>query len=170
MVHGRAQTDPRWQQIELHRHGAAGTQLVVTFGIPFPPGMLHDANNVHIVDEQGHNMPASITPTLHWYSGAGGIRAVRVQMHVDIDGDTRTLRFTLGPPDASTQVAGWPYTDGLVGGADGVRVPGVLATLTAQWMSASMIAGPQSPSIKPDAYDRYFATQFEWASKLPRTE
>lgn len=142
----------------------------MTFGIPFPPGMLRDASNVHIVDEHGHDMPASITPTLHWYGGTGGIRAVRVQMHLKLDGDTRTLRFALAPPDASTQVAGWPYTDGLVVDAEGVRVPGVLATLTAAWMSSSMIAGPQYPALKPSAYDRYFATQFEWARKLPRSD
>src|SRR6185312_9172110 len=31
-------------------------------------------------------------------------------------------------------------------------------------------AGPQYPSTKPGAYDRYFATQFEWAKKLPHSE
>ena len=169
LVRGTAEeVDPGWQQIELHRQGARGTQVWVTFAIPFPPGMLDDADKVHIVDADGHKLPASITPSLQWYVGARGIRAVRVQMHVELDGDKRAMRFVLGPPDASTRVAGWPYADGLVDGPDGVRVPGVLATLTAPWMSASRIAGPQYPSVKPGPYDRYVATQFQWARKLPR--
>ena len=168
LVQGTSEIDPRWQQIELHRQGAKGKQVAVTFGIPFPPGMLHDADTVHILDGDGHDLPASITPSLQWYTGVGGIRAVRVQMRVELDGDSRTLRFAVGVPDASTRVAGWSYSDGLVDGSGGLHVPGVLATLTAQWMSASRIAGPQYPSIKPGAYDRYVATQFEWARKLPR--
>lgn len=170
LAQGTSEIDPRWQQIDVHRHGASGKQVMVTFGIPFPPGMLHDADKVHIVDGDGHNLPASITPSLQWHTGAGGIRAVRVQMRVELDGDSRVLRFALGPPDATTKVAGWPYIDGLVDGSDGVRVPGALVTLTPQWMSASLIAGPQYPSTKPGAYDRYFATQFEWAKNLPRSE
>jgi len=170
VVQGTSEIDPRWQQIDVHRHGASGKQVMVTFGIPFPPGMLHDADEVHIVDGGGRNLPTSITPSLQWHTGAGGIRAVRVQVRVELDGDSRMLRFALGPPDATTKVAGWPYIDGLVDGSDGVRVPGALVTLTPQWMSASLIAGPQYPSTKPGAYDRYFATQFEWAKKLPHSE
>jgi hypothetical protein len=170
MVHGTTKLDPRWQEIELHRNGAVGRSVEVTFGIPFPPGMLRDAQRVHIVDEHGTILPAHVTPSLHWYTGNPSIRAVRVQMHVELDGDTRSLRFVLGPIDTHTRAAGWPYADGLVDGPDGVRVPGVLVTLASQWMAASLIAGPQYPSVKPTNYDRYVAAQFRWARALPRDE
>ncbi len=161
--------DVRWQTIELHRHGASGKNVAVTLGIPFPPGMLRDAASVHLIDEHGGAIPAAVVPTLYWHFLDGSIRAVRVQFHADLDGDRRTLHFSIGLPDAP-KAQGWPYADGLVVGPDGVRVPGVLATLNPQWMVASLIAGPQQASLSPGAYDRYVATQFQWAAKLPRDD
>lgn len=167
-VTGSRNIDPRWQTIELRRHGAVGAAVAVTFGIPFPPGMLRDARQVHILDAQGKNLPAHIEPSLQWYAKDGSIRAVRVQMHVALDGDSLNLHFVLAPADSSAPVAGWPYDEGLVDGASGVRVPGVLALLSPPWMSASLIAGPQQASTSSTAYDRYVATQFKWAQPLPR--
>lgn len=163
---------PGWQRIELHRHGAVGTNVAVTVGIPFPPGMLSDARAVHILDEHGAVIPAAVEPTLQWHFAHGGIRAVRAQFHVTLDGDSRTLHFSVGKPGPTAAPAvaaarGWPYVDGLVTGPDGVRVPGVLATLDPQWMSASLVAGPQQAAVPPGDYDRYVATQFEWAKVLP---
>lgn len=166
-------THPDWQIIELHRNGAIGDDVAVTVGIPFPPGMLRDAQEVRIEDSQGKPIAANIKPTLSWHFANGGIRAVRAQFRVDLKGDRGVVRFSIDrnsdatPPPA---LAGWPYVDGLVTGVDGVRVPGVLATLSPQWMSASLIAGPQQPAASPSAYDHYFATQFAWAKKLPRDE
>jgi len=164
---------PEWQVIELHRNGAIGQNVAVTVGIPFPPGMLHDARQVRIEDARGAPIPADIEPSLLWHFAGGGIRAVRVQFHAVLEGDRGKLRFriaTAGAPAPNASAPGWPYADGLVDGADGVRVPGVLATLSPQWMSASMIAGPQQPAVPPGPYDRYFETQFAWARKLPRTD
>jgi hypothetical protein len=170
VVTGAKAMDTRWQSIELRRHGAIGKNVAVTFGLPFPPGMLRDAAQVHIVDEHGNALPAHVEPTLTWHFKDGSIRAVRVQLHTELDGDSRTLRFTLGPPDSATKADGWPYVDGLVVNTDGVRVPGVLALLSPEWMSASLIAGPQQPAASPGPYDHFFATQFKWAEPLPRTE
>lgn len=161
--------DPAWQMIELHRHGALGDRVAVTVGIPFPPGALADARQVTIRDEQGRPIPAHIEATLHWYVAPGGIRAVRAQFHVALHGDHRTLHFAIGEPIVDT-TPDWPYADGLVDDADGIPVPGVLATLTPQWMSASLIAGPQQPAVPERAYDRYFADQFRWARALPRED
>ena len=166
-----ASSHPDWQIIELHRNGAIGDDVAVTVGIPFPPGMLHDAKQVRIEDSQGRPIAAHIEPTLSWHFAGGGIRAVRAQFHVTLKGDHSAVRFAIGTnagTAATPTVKGWPYADGLVKGADGVRVPGVLATLSPQWMSASLIAGPQQPAVSPSAYDDYFATQFVWAKKLPR--
>jgi hypothetical protein len=166
-VPARMRTDPDWRRIELHRNGAKGALATVTLGIPFPPGMLRDATTVRILDERGQSIPAHVEPTLYWHFRDGSIRAVRVQFRTKLDGDSRTLHFAIGNTDTRT-VAGWPYVDGLVDNAENVRVPGVLATLSPRWMSASLVAGPQRPAVPPGAYDRYFATQFEWARALPR--
>jgi hypothetical protein len=162
-------TDPRWQSIELHRNGAAGRIVAVTVGIPLPPALLRDPRGIRIVDERGRTIPAHIVPTLRWHFRDDSIRAVRAQFHAELDGDTRTLQFIIGVPEA-IDVPGWPYAEGLVVNADGVSVPGVLATLSPQWMTASLIAGPQQPAVPESAYDRYFATQFKWAKTLPRND
>ncbi len=159
--------DPKWQSIELRRNGAVGTDVAVTVGIPFPPGMLRDAKEVHIVDEQGKTIAAHVEATLTWHFKDASIRAVRAQFHTTLDGNSRSLRFTIGAPHADS-VAKWPYANGLVRGSDGELVPGVLAGLSPQWMSASLITGPQKPAPSPEPYDRYFATQFGWAKTLPR--
>jgi hypothetical protein len=129
--------------------------------------MLRDARRVLILDEEGQTIPAHVEPTLHWYINGGGIRSVKVQFRTTLDGNTRTLHFAVGDPDGKT-ADGWAYTDGLIKDADGVLVPAVLATLSPEWMSASLIAGPQRPAVPKSAYDRYFATQFRWAEPLPR--
>jgi hypothetical protein len=161
----------QWQTITLHRHGAVGDRVAVTVGIPFPPGMLDDARRVRIEDARGQPVPAHVEATLRWHFDGGGIRAVRAQFHATLAGDSAQLRFALAPVGATATAApGWAYADELVDGADGVRVPGVLATLSPQWMTASLIAGPQVPAVPPGAYDRYFETQFAWARKLPRSD
>ncbi|WP_136258877.1 hypothetical protein [Rhodanobacter lindaniclasticus] len=163
--------DAQWQTITLHRHGAVGDRVAVTIGIPFPPGMLHDARQVRIEGARGQLVPAHVEATLRWHFDGGGIRAVRAQFHATLAGDSAQLRFALAPAGAATSAApGWPYADELVDGPDGVRVPGVLATLSPQWMAASLIAGPQVPAVPPGAYDRYFEAQFAWARKLPRSD
>ena len=160
-----------WQTIELHRQGATGDDVSVTVGIPFAPGVLTSAREVHIEDAQGKPIPAHIEPTLCWHFSQGGIRAVRAQFHVTLKGDSASVRFRLGtPPAVAVDAKGWPYADGLVMGPEGVRVPGVLASLNPQWMSASLIAGPQQAAVAPGPYDRYVSTQFGWAKTLPRDD
>ena len=82
---------------------------------------------------------------------------------------TSTLRFDVAPARAA-RIEAWPYTEGLVDGANALRVPGVLATLDPRWLSRSLLAGPQQPVDPGNAYDRYFTTQFEWARVLPATD
>lgn len=158
---------PGAHRIDLYRNGAKGDTLAVTMGLPFPPGMLHDAGRVQIIGADGKVIPVHVEPTLAWHYPNGGIRAVKVQFHVRMSGNHEVLHFRLGQPRQDDAVKGWPYLQGLVMGPDGVEVPGVLATLSPVWMSASMIAGPQWPALKPRPYDRYYATQYAWARKLP---
>ncbi|MEO7068166.1 MAG: hypothetical protein ABI114_14740 [Rhodanobacter sp.] len=165
-IHATPDLDPSWQTITLHRNGAQGEAVAVTVGIPFPPGLLQDANAIHILDEHGQTIPAHVVPSLRWYVGAGGIRAVRAQFHTNLASKSRTLRFNIDK-NAGSKSGSWPYVDGLVKDSDGVLVPGVLATLSPQWMAASLIAGPQLAAVSESPYDRYFAAQFRWAKALP---
>lgn len=154
--------------IELRRHGAAGTTVTATFGIPLPPGALTDARALRILDEQGDELPASVTPTLRWHFRDDSLRAVRVQLQVELPDRGRSLRFALGQPRSLPDPAPVPYAEGLVDGGNGVRVPGVLALLDPAWLSGSGIAGPQLPAGRDSrAYDAYFARQFQWAGPLP---
>lgn len=162
--------DSSLMRIELHRNGAAATgEHAVTFGIPIPPGALTDPAHLRIVDEDGVEVPTHVTTTLRWHFKDNSIRAVRVQLRAAIPRASRTLRFAIGGARGS-RIDGWPYADGLVDGAHGLRVPGVLVTLDPRWLSQSLLAGPQQPVDPGNAYDRYVATQLEWARELPTTD
>jgi len=155
-----ANDGPASQTIEVHRVAGKGDVLPVTVGIPFPPGVLHDAGELRIVDAQGRDVPVSATSTLTWHFRDGSVRAVRAQFRAP----PGTYRFTVGAKRPSP-IAGWPYQDGLVDG----RLA-ALATLTPQWLTASLIAGPQSVAARDEPYARYVDGQFRWARALPKAD
>ena len=151
---------PASRTFEVRRVAGKGDVLPITVGIPFPPGVLHDAGELRIVDAQDRDVPMSATSTLTWHFRDGSVRAVRAQFR----GAPGTYRFAIGatrPPS----IAGWPYAEGLVGGR-----PAALATLTPQWLTASLIAGPQSVAARDEPYARYVDAQFRWARALPKAD
>lgn len=154
------------QRIVLHRNAGSGTDVMVSTGIPFPPGTLHDAHDVRILDEQGDEVPSAVQVTLKWYPREDSIRAVRAQFHAQMDKAEKTYYFAWDKPRTKDAPA-WPYGAGLVDGGRGLRVPAALATLTPAWLCASLIAGPQLPAANGEAYANYVAEQFKWAQKLP---
>ncbi|MEZ2418899.1 hypothetical protein [Luteibacter sp. RCC_6_2] len=141
----------------MHRLAGRGDDLPVTVGIPFPPGLLRDPKRVRIVDGRGSEVPAAVTSTLAWHFRDGSVRAVRVQFRA-VPG---TYQFTLDSP-RTADIPGWPYAGGLVDG----RLAAI-ATLTPEWLTASLIAGPQSVAANDEPYARYVDGQFRWASALP---
>ncbi len=162
-----APTDDNLTRIELHFTGAKpSTGTRVSFGLPFPPGELVDAANVRILDASGNEVAAAVEPTLRWHFRDNSIHSVRVQ--VDANAPT-PLRFAVGKPRTASLDA-VPYADSLSDGAHHLRIPAVLATLDPQWLTRSLIAGPQQPLERGNAYDRYVETQFEWARALPTTD
>ena len=162
---GRAEFPPN-QTLVVHRNAGSAPVVLVTVGIPFEPGQLDDSRNVRILDNSGTEVPAAVQTTLKWFFKDDSVRAVRVQFRARLSGDEASFHFAFDKPRASDS-PGWPYPQGLVPAANGLQVPAALATLSAQWLCASLIAGPQQPAAADEAYARYVATQFLWARKLP---
>jgi hypothetical protein len=145
------------QRIDVHRIAGQGDDLPISVGIPLPTGVLRDAKNLRIVDAHGKEVAAAVTPMLTWHFRDGSLRAVRAQFR----GGQGTYYFAIGTPRVADR-PGWPYAQGLVGN----RLA-TLATLTPEWLTASLIAGPQSVAAKDEPYARYVEAQFKWAAAMP---
>lgn len=154
------------QRIVVHRNVGDGDSVRVSVGIPFPPSMLRDAHALRILDAQGNEVPAHVVATLLWYARDRSVRAVRAQFQATLSHGEGVYYFAIGKP-RTQELAGWPYAEELVADERGVRVAAALATLEPAWLCDSLIAGPQVPATKDEAYARYVSTQFEWARKLP---
>jgi len=154
------------QRIVVHQNVGDANDVRVSIGIPFPPSMLRDAHEVRILDATGNEVPSHVQTTLLWYARDRSIRAVRAQFEAQLTKGEGTYYFAVGKP-RTRDLAGWPYAKELVPDAHGVRVAPALGTLTPQWLCASLIAGPQMPAPKGEAYAKYVSAQFEWAKKLP---
>lgn len=154
------------QRIVVHQNVGDAPDVRVSVGIPFPPSTLHDAHLVRILDASGNEVPSHVDATLLWYARDRSIRAVRAQFQAQLTKGEGTYYFAVGKP-RTRDIPGWPYAQGVVADAQGVRVAAALATLEPAWLCGSLIAGPQAPVTKGEAYARYVATQFEWARKLP---
>jgi hypothetical protein len=151
---------PAAQAIFVRPQAGKGDVLAVSAGIPFPPGMLRDATLLRIVDAQGREIPSAIVPLLQWHTGAGGVRAVRAQLRAAAG----TYYFVLGAPHAAA-IPAWPYAAARTG-----PPAATLGTLTPQWLTASLVAGPQSVATADEPYARYVDAQFRWARTLPTAD
>ncbi|WP_429200162.1 hypothetical protein [Luteibacter sp. W1I16] len=129
----------------------------MTVGIPFPPGVLRDPKQLRIVDDRGREVSSAVTSTMAWHFRDGSVRAVRVQFRAA----PGTYHFTFDTA-RTADIPGWPYANGLVDGK-----LAAIATLTPAWLTASLIAGPQSVAASDEPYARYVDGQFRWASTLP---
>ena len=154
------------QDITVHTTSASAAAVAVSVGIPLPPGVLRDPHLVRILDARGEEIPADVKPMLRWVTRDGSLRAVRAQFRAQLaKGETR-FSFALGSP-RQKQMAAFPFEQGLVDDGHGLKVPAVVATLDAAWLCDSLIAGPQLPAARGEAYAGYVDAQFQWARKLP---
>lgn len=123
-----------------------GTNMLVSFGIPFPPDMLLDASRVRVLDENGAEIAAYVAPKVYWHfkPNNSAIRSVLVQLRMDFPTMTeRNLSFNIS---ASRQLSlpAQNYVDGLISGkTTGTEIPAVFAVLSPEWMVGSLVAGPQ---------------------------
>lgn len=154
------------QRIVLRRSVPGGGAALVNVGVPFPPGAVRDPTRLRFYDESDHEIDAAVRTTLRWHWKDDSVRAIHAQFVLDVPAQGRNIRFEVGAPRPA-RPALRPYPDALVDGAEGVRIPAVLAALTPQWLTASLIAGPMLPAHPKSAHDNFSLAQFAWAKSLP---
>jgi hypothetical protein len=145
------------QRIDVRRVAGQGDNLPVSVGIPLPPGLLRDTEHLRILDVHGKEVPAAVTRMLTWHFRDGSLRAVRAEFMAS----PGVYYFAFGQP-RTADVPAWPYARDLVKDR-----PAALGTLTPEWLTASLIAGPQSVASHDEPYARYVDSQFKWAAALP---
>jgi hypothetical protein len=122
--------------------GVTGVQLV-NFAVPLPPGRLHDPGQVRVL-LGGAELPAARRALARHPDGS--VRSVQLQVQVELR-DRQVLRVRLGEAPATATPALADMTSTLVL-PDGSRGPRVWARLSAGWLSASGVAGPQVPEAR----------------------
>ncbi len=131
--------------VSLEADKGAGADVVVSLGVPFPPGALADAKNVALFDDAGKEIPIAATALAKWPRD-GSVRSVLVAFRATLAASakaTRELRY--GAPRTADAGTLAPNPDGPIA-----------ATLPAEWLSASRVSGvllPVAANKKFAAYD-----------------
>jgi len=154
----------------LSRVGSA-RQEIVNLGLPFAPGRLTDPACVHVVDERDREIAASVRILEFWrpppdrvsVKRGASIRSVQIQFPIDVH-DTQPVRvkIAVGSPRRNVPDRVVPVADTLVD-RDGLMGPRVLTVVSAGWLCASEVVGPQTPSNAAGrwaAYDRFVERSF----------
>jgi hypothetical protein len=149
--------------------GASASELV-NLGIPLPPGLLFDPGRLRILDANGVEVPASVETALTWHFRDNSVRAVKVQFYADLRDGARQYRFDITAP-RTRSFSRRPYDEGTMPGKYGTRRPRVVATLTPEWMTGSLLLGPQRARTAETVFDRYYEAQWNgWARDYNYTE
>ena len=163
-------SDPIAITLHANDRSLPGTVAVVAFGVPFPRGVQSSIDGLVLVDEQGLEVPATITELVPWRSlaaedaTAGSVRSALVRALVQFPRSgakelvlLRNAEQTLpldAPPDAT---ANWkPVTE-----ADyplAIEEPPVYATFEPEWLGISALRSFMAPiGEEPWAwYDNFF--------------
>ena len=136
--------------------GVAGPEIV-SFGFPLPPELLDDPDGIQLLDGEGREIEASVTPLENWRIGGreGSLRSVLVQTRLSFaDEESRRLQVRLQARSKKRLAPFAPAPD---------SSPRVWALLPASWLCASEVAGPQVPASDSGefaAYDRLAERSF----------
>jgi len=115
--------------------------VVVSTGVPFPPGALRDVARIAVRDRKGAEVPLH-TEVLATWPRDGSIRSALVVFRVPLQAGERSLYYQiqygkLRAQARAPQPALRPNPDGPV-----------VATLPASWYARSMVSGPQVPALE----------------------
>ena len=137
-------------------------QEMVNLGVPFPPAAVSDPAQIRLETDRGASLPAAVRVLERWpgrlgdpVDGSGPIRALQIQFRSDVDRDRPSrVRLVVSdrPERASSEIV--PVHDTLID-AGGLKGPRVLALLPPDWMCASDLVGPQTPTRSSGAFDGY---------------
>ena len=131
-------------EVTLTTEKDAATDTVVSFGVPFPQGVFHDASKIVVRNgASGESVPASTTVLARWPA----------------DGSVRSVLVAAKTTMAANEKASWkveyggasgPATEALAPNPDGP----VVAVLPAEWYAKSRVSG----MLLPVAANKRFAT------------
>jgi hypothetical protein len=138
--------------------------LLVSFGLPLPPGHLSDTARVAVFD--GSTEIAAYAGQLVPWRGIfkGYVRSALIQFRMNFATSTTTRTVTVKTNVLRTRSMAKTPVDSTCQSAGCTEGPDVWALLPADWLCRSWVAGPQLPSsLTPAAYtgyeqwaDRYF--------------
>jgi hypothetical protein len=150
------------QNIGLFPNGTVNASELVNVGIPFRPGQFLNENLLRIVNENGQEVAAHVKVVLRWHGVDNSIRAVKVQFMANVSQGSKVYSFVLGQA-RTMNLTEQNYASGLKPGKEGFPEPRVFATLSPEWMTESLIAGPQNVADE-NPQELFFEHQFDtWA-------
>src|SRR4026207_2121446 len=150
---------PRDMRVVVRLEGQAddlGRELV-NFGLPLPFGMLNEASRVRVVAEDGAEIIAAVRSLEPWRVAgrAGSIRALQVQFQLDFSGHKKRQVTVLFDRSAMKTALEFVAVANTLRDEKGLKGPRVLAVLPADWLCASGIVGPQTPTALSREYSSY---------------
>ncbi|HEV7893183.1 MAG TPA: hypothetical protein VGP08_21385 [Pyrinomonadaceae bacterium] len=150
----------RSREVEVTLVGRAqdlGSNEVVSFGVPLPPGLLSDARRARVVDASGAEVVAAIRSLEPWRMGGreGAVRSLLVQFKRDFSREReQKVKVVFERPRGRRVEEFVPVSRTLID-AEGLKGPRVLATLPAAWLCESLLVGPQTPASESGEYADY---------------
>jgi hypothetical protein len=154
--------------VTLISEAGPGTH-VVSFGLPFPPGVLYDHTWIQVRDERGAMMPVFTQPLGQWQMSGqqGALRSVLVQFEVTFsDAQPRVVTLVWEETQIPSRQRKIPIVETQFVREDAdvsYRCPKVLALLSPEWLCASWIAWQQVPASENTTapwYDQHVQDQF----------
>ena len=155
--------------------GLVGTSSeLVTFGIPFAPGVLKSLDELAIRDNSGKELPVFVKTVFQWRGGRTGIRAVMVQLSADMTSGDVVIRFdNARSSDGQTDVArlspqgvnvGYRKASAL---KEGILYPRVFALHKPEYLSRTRLIAPYAVGKSGDNLSHYAGTLFDKWSGTP---
>lgn len=139
--------------LQLTADNGAASDATVSFGLPFPQGVLRSEQNVTLKNSTGHVVPISRSVLARW-PGDGTIRSVLVAFKTTLAaGASETWKVDYGTPSTSPDA----------GKLDPNPEGPVAATLSAELYAKSLVSGmlvPVAANQRFSAYDAAIAKSF----------
>src|SRR5262249_28869355 len=141
---------------------------VVSFGLPFGPGVLADDQHVRVTAAGGTEVATFTKPLAFWGIDGrkGSIRSVLIQFEADVNDKPQRVTLTWDRARTDMRKDEVPAADTqFVRPTDGFDFhgPKVLAVLPADWLCASLVAWQQVPARENTAapwFDQHLTEQF----------